>query len=240
MTHTFMGGNPISLDLNDIFGATLEPSEALLLGAFLKFDKNDDGVLQLDELKSALNYLNLPGKNVKKQLSKKDISELDLKTFVLIVKFLVVGTEDGSINEEIGADVAEEIFNDSNLVFDPYAQKSNNETDMEKKVDFNTFIDRIQNNVKKTHTSSNDDESEVDTTQSTTSEEDDSAQSPPSDEDDSVQSPVSQENNSNPITSQDNENTTETKQEKKGGNKKSRKNIYKRHKSIQKIRRISK
>jgi hypothetical protein len=227
MTHKFMGGNPISLDLNNIFGSTLEPSEALLLGAFLKFDKNDDGLLQLDELKSALNYLNLPGKNVKKQLSKKDITELDLKTFVLIVKFLVVGTEDGSINEEIGADVAEEIFSDSNLVFDPYAQKSN-ETDMEKKVDFNTFIDRIQNNVERTDSLSNDDESEVDTPQST-----------PSDEDDSLKSPVSQENNSNPIISEDDD-ITDKKEEKKGGNKKSKKNIYKRHKSIQKIRRICK
>jgi hypothetical protein len=237
MTHTFMGGNPISLDLNNIFGATLEPSEALLLGAFLKFDKNDDGLLQLNELKSALNYLNLPGKNVKKQLSKKDIAELDLKTFVLIVKFLVVGTEDGSINEEIGADVAEEIFNDSNLVFDPYAQKSNNETDMEKKVDFNTFIDRIKNNQNKTTTSSNDQESEVDTPQSNSSDEDDSVQSPVSQEKESVQTPVSEENNSNTNTDS---NTPQGDDIKKGGNKKSRKNIYKRRRSIQKIRRIIK
>ena len=35
MKSFYYGGNPLSLDLSDIFGATLEPAEALLLNTFL-------------------------------------------------------------------------------------------------------------------------------------------------------------------------------------------------------------
>ena len=142
MTQLFMGGSPISLDLNRIFGSTLEPVEALLLGTFLKFDKNDDGVLQLHECKKGLNYLGLPGKKVKDELKKKKIVEIDLKTFVLIVKFLVIGLDNisGNIefNEEISQIEVSEILED-----DDFVMKQDIDRELNEKVNFNQFIDII-------------------------------------------------------------------------------------------------
>lgn len=142
MTQLFMGGSPISLDLNRIFGSTLEPVEALLLGTFLKFDKNDDGLLQLHECKKGLNYLGLPGKKVKDELKKKEIVEIDLKTFVLIVKFLVIGLDNlsGNIefNEEISQIEVAEILED-----DDFVMKQDIDRELNEKVNFNQFIDII-------------------------------------------------------------------------------------------------
>jgi len=139
MTQLFMGGSPISLDLQNVFGSTLEPVEALILGTFLKFDKNDDGVLQLHECKNALNYLGLPGKKIKAELSKKQIVEIDLKTLVLIIKFLVIGNHNGEFNEEISEKDVNEILEDNDFVM----THSESDSDDVEKVDFNKFIDII-------------------------------------------------------------------------------------------------
>ena len=140
MTQLFMGGSPISLDLHNIFGSTLEPVEALILGTFLKFDKNDDGLLQLHEFKHALDYLGLPGKKIKAELSKKQIVEIDLKTLVLIIKFLVIGTDNKHFNEEISEKDVAEILEDSDFVMNTHSES---DSDAVEKVDFNKFIDII-------------------------------------------------------------------------------------------------
>ena len=149
MTNLFFGGSPISLDLTSIFGSTLEPSEALLLNTFLKFDENDDGLLQLHEIKKAFNYIGLPGTNMKEILALKNILEIDLKTFVLIVKFLLVGADEGEFNEKISVSVAQEIFKDANLVF-------NIEKDYDQEnIEINEFIDKIQENTIETTSDNN-------------------------------------------------------------------------------------
>lgn len=140
MTQLFMGGSPISLDLQNIFGSTLEPVEALVLGTFLKFDKNDDGLLQLHECKHALDYLGLPGKKIKTKLHQKQIVEIDLKTFVLIIKFIVIGTDNGQFNEEISENAVAEILEDTDFVINT---NSESDSDNGEKVDFNKFIDII-------------------------------------------------------------------------------------------------
>lgn len=140
MTQLFMGGSPISLDIHNIFGSTLEPVEALILGTFLKFDKNDDGLLQLHECKHALDYLGLPGKKIKAELSKKQIVEIDLKTLVLIIKFLVIGTDNKHFNEEISEKDVNEILEDTDFVMNT---NSESDPDAGEKVDFNNFIDII-------------------------------------------------------------------------------------------------
>jgi hypothetical protein len=140
MSQLFMGGSPISLDLQNIFGSTLEPVEALILGTFLKFDKNDDGLLQLHECKHALNYLGLPGKKIKAELSKKQIVEIDLKTFVLIIKFLVIGTDSKQFNEEISEKDVAEILEDTDFVMNTNAES---DSDNGQKVDFNKFLEII-------------------------------------------------------------------------------------------------
>ena len=86
---------------------------------------------------------------MKEILALKNILEIDLKTCVLIVKFLLVGADEGEFNEKISVSVAQEIFKDANLVF-------NIEKDYDQEnIEINEFIDKIQENTKETTSDNN-------------------------------------------------------------------------------------